>query len=82
MHFTDINNYRREWNLNELPWDAVTSIGIGKEHPENIDEKLVDAITKHALDSSVEAEPRAKAAALAFLYVYMVLAHGGERYVG
>lgn len=81
MQFTDINNFHREWNLDELPWDVVTSVNIGHEHPENIDERLVNAIAKDALGPSVEAEPRAKAAAIAFLYVYMVLAHGGERYV-
>lgn len=81
MHFTDINNFNCEWELDELPWDAVTAVDLGHEHPENIDEKLVDAITNRALGTSIETEPRAKAAAIAFLYVYMILAHGGEKYV-
>jgi cystathionine beta-lyase/mevalonate kinase len=79
VHFTDINNFNCEWELDELPWDAVTAVDLGHEHPENIDEKLVDAITNRALSTSIETEPRAKAAAIAFLYVYMILAHGGEK---
>jgi hypothetical protein len=79
--FTDIDNFSREWNLDDLPWDAVTPVDMGNEHPEGLDEKLVDAITNRALTPSMEGQPKAKAATIAFLYLYMILAHGGERYV-
>ena len=81
MHFTDIGNFRHEWHLDDLPWDAVTAVNMGNEHPEGLDEKLMDAITSRALTPSIEAQPNAKAAAIAFLYLYMTLAHGCERCV-
>ena len=81
MHFTDIGDFSHEWNLNDLPWDAVTPVDMGNEHPENLDQKLFDAITGRALTHSIETQPKAKAASIAFLYLYMILAHGGERYV-
>ena len=81
MHFTDIANFSHEWDLNGLPWDAVTAVDVGSEHPDGLDEKLVDAITSRAFTPAIEAQPKAKAAAIAFLYLYMILAHGGERYV-
>lgn len=79
VHFADIDNFYHEWNLSDLPWDAVTPVKLGGVHPDNLDEKLVNAITGKALGPVVQ--PKAKAAAIAFLYLYMILAHGGERYV-
>ena len=81
MHFTDIDNFSHEWDLSDLPWDAVTTVHVGNKHPEGLDEKLVDAITRRALTPTIDAQPKAKAAAIAFLYLYMILAHGSERYV-
>jgi hypothetical protein len=80
VHFTDIGNFHHEWNLDDLPWDAVATVHVGNEHPKGLDETLVDAITSRALTPIIEAQPKAKAAAIAFLYLYMILAHGGERY--
>lgn len=67
--------------MNDLPWDSVTAVDVGNEHPENLDEKLIDAITSRALSPALDTQPKARVAALAFLYLYMTLAHGGERYV-
>jgi hypothetical protein len=58
----------------------VTPVNIGSEHPEALDEKLVNAITSRALTPAIEALPNAKGAVIAFLYLYMTMAHGGERY--
>jgi hypothetical protein len=74
--FPDLN-YSGEWEIDELPWDAVTPIGPGKEHPEHLDAALVEAITKHvAIDA---ADHKSKGATLAFLYLYLTLAHGNKR---
>lgn len=80
MHLADIGDFRHEWTLDDLPWDAVTPVNIGSEHPEALDEKLVDAITSRALTPAIEALPKSKGAIIAFLYLYMTMAHGGERY--
>ncbi|THH18123.1 hypothetical protein EW146_g2813 [Bondarzewia mesenterica] len=79
IHFADIGDFRHEWVLDDLPWDAATSVGVGDEHPELLDLRLVDAISKRALPDTIESNPNAKMAAVAFLYLYMVMAHGGER---
>jgi hypothetical protein len=79
VRFADIDNFYHEWKLDSLPWDAVTPVHIGDEHPELLDPILVDAISTRALDDTISSS--AKQAAIAFLYMYMILAHGGERYV-
>lgn len=65
--------------LDELPWDAVTSVNVGDLHPDVLDQRLVDAIAARALPPTMNDNPNAKPAAIAFLYLYMVMAHGGER---
>jgi cystathionine beta-lyase/mevalonate kinase len=75
--FLDIGHFDREWEVDSLPWDAVSSVPIGKEHPEFLEQGLVDAITSRALDGSPSSS--ARNAAVAFLYMYMTLAHGGQR---
>ena len=77
VNFADIDDFTHEWVLDDLPWDAVTSIRVGDKHPELLDQKLVEAIIKRALPDDIEA--KAKMAAVAFLYLYMVMVHGGER---
>ncbi|TFY60028.1 hypothetical protein EVG20_g7572 [Dentipellis fragilis] len=79
LNFADVGNFYHEWVLDDLPWDSVTSVDLGNEHPEQLDQRLVDAITKRALPESIEANPMAKGASIAFLYLYMTMAHGGER---
>jgi hypothetical protein len=65
--------------VDRLPWDAVTPVAVGDEHPEKLDQTLVDAITTEAQDDSMPA--KARAASLAFLYLYMTLSHDGHRSV-
>ncbi|KII89746.1 hypothetical protein PLICRDRAFT_39906 [Plicaturopsis crispa FD-325 SS-3] len=77
VHFSDIGNFYHEWDLDDLPWDVVTPVDPGEEHPEVLDQGLVDAITTRALPEGIGAH--ASVAAVAFLYMYMILAHGDER---
>jgi hypothetical protein len=82
VQFNDIDNFYCEWDLDTLPWDAVTPIPAGDEHPELLDQKLIDAISAGPLKGIDENKKSALAASLAFLYIYLVLAKSGERYVG
>ncbi|KDR78906.1 hypothetical protein GALMADRAFT_244552 [Galerina marginata CBS 339.88] len=73
IHLQDIDNFYHEWDVNSLPWDAVTPVAPGDEHPEHLDERLVDALNKRALDMISEEQKAAHGACLAFLYLYMIL---------
>lgn len=79
VHFIDIDGFTEEWEVDDLPWDAVTSVRVGDFHPDTLDQKLVDAITTRALSPEVIAKPSARQACIAFLYMYMIMAHGGKR---
>lgn len=80
-HFNDIENFYHEWDIEGLPWDAVTPIRTGEHHPDALDQKLINAIIEGPLGSLDETKKNALAASLAFLYMYMALAGDGERYV-
>lgn len=79
LRLIDLGNFSHEWVVNDLPWDAVTSVGVGDPHPDALDQRLVDAIQQRGLPSNIDQNVQAKAAAVTFLYLYMVMAHGGER---
>ncbi|KAJ7242803.1 cystathionine beta-lyase [Mycena haematopus] len=72
VHFADIDNLYHEWDINALPWDAVTPIAAGEEHPDVLDEHLLGAISTGPLQSLGD---KAKTAALAFLYMYLILGY-------
>ncbi|KAF8907338.1 cystathionine beta-lyase [Gymnopilus junonius] len=73
IHLQDIDNFRYEWDVDCLPWDAVTPIAPGDEHPEQLDERLVEALNKTALNVIGSEQKAAHGACLVFLYLYMVL---------
>jgi hypothetical protein len=77
VKFPDIDNFYHEWVLDDLPWDAVSQVHMSNQ--ESLQQPLLDAITERALNDV--SSSNAKNAALAFLYMYMILAHGNERYV-
>ncbi|KAF7375185.1 Cystathionine beta-lyase [Mycena sanguinolenta] len=74
VHFTDIDNFYREWDINTLPWDAVIPLAAGEDHPDVLDQNLLDAISNGPLQSLGE-QPKAKTASLAFLYMYLILGY-------
>jgi mevalonate kinase len=80
VHFADIDNFYREWDIESLPWDAVTPIAAGQEHPDVLDQVLMDAIVAGPLKDIDETAKHAKTAGLAFLYMYLMLSHF-KRYV-
>ncbi|KAG5645542.1 putative secondary metabolism biosynthetic enzyme [Asterophora parasitica] len=79
VHFHDIDSFYHEWDIEALPWDAVTPVLAGDEHPEALDQKLIDAINEGPLKDIDERKRTAHAAALAFLYLYLILAKSRER---
>ncbi|KAF8624533.1 hypothetical protein AX15_005842 [Amanita polypyramis BW_CC] len=79
VHFRDINNFFREWDINSLPWDAVTPTPAGEEHPDLLDHTLIDALDNGILKTLESEEKQAYKASLAFLYVYMKLAKPDAR---
>ncbi|PCH42326.1 cystathionine beta-l [Wolfiporia cocos MD-104 SS10] len=79
VHLVDIGDHHHEWDLDDLPWDAVTPIPPGEAHPDQLDQRLMDAISSRALPPADEIPPKAHGALVAFLYLYMTLAHGSVR---
>ena len=81
MRLNDLNNFYHEWEIDSLPWDSVTPLPAGGKHPAELDQALVESITAFLVaELGPEASP-ARAATLAFLYLYMHLAKGDRRYV-
>ncbi|KAJ7086102.1 Cys/Met metabolism PLP-dependent enzyme-domain-containing protein [Mycena belliarum] len=75
VHFADIDDFYHEWDIEALPWDAVTPLGAGEEHPEVLDQALIDAISAGPLGHIGEETKHAKTASLAFLYMYLMLSY-------
>ncbi|KAG8801331.1 cystathionine beta-lyase, partial [Serendipita sp. 399] len=80
LHLPDLNNWEHSWQIESLPWDAVTPMRAGEDHGPLLDPRLMDAITTRALPSNVNLPEyiRAKAAVTAFLYIYMILRQDGK----
>lgn len=71
----DLGDYRGEWDIDSLPWDAATPVPPGSNHPDVLDQKLMDALSERAVPLSSHDVPAARNAALTFLYLYMSLCH-------
>ena len=80
LNLPDLDQWSHTWDIDALPWDAVTPIQVGEDHPPLLDPRLVDAITSKALPESVEYN-RAKSSAISFLYLYMSLRYADHKYV-
>ncbi|KAG2017833.1 cystathionine beta-lyase [Coprinopsis cinerea AmutBmut pab1-1] len=78
-HFKDLGNFYHEWDIDSLPWDALTPIPPGEEHPEELDQRLIEALSQSVLAELGDENKQARAATLAFLYLYMTLARGQHR---
>ncbi|KAF4613766.1 hypothetical protein D9613_007877 [Agrocybe pediades] len=73
VHLVDIDNFYKEWDVDSLPWDAVTPVPPGDEHPEALDQRLIDALNETALASIPAEKKPVHGACLSFLYLYMIL---------
>jgi len=79
VHFHDIDNFYHEWDIDKLPWSSISSLAANEEHPEELDQHLIDVLQQGPLNEIGDNKPQARAAALAFLYMYAKLA-GSHRY--
>ncbi|KAF9532585.1 cystathionine beta-lyase [Crepidotus variabilis] len=79
VHLHDIGNLYHEWDVDSLPWDAVTPIGVGQVHPDELDQKLLNALTQRALGGIDDEQKAAKVSAMVFLYLYMILSRDEDR---
>ena len=68
-----MENFYHEWDVDNLPWDAVTPVAPGDEHPE-LYQRLVVALNQRALNEFTEEQKASRGGSLAFLYLYMILA--------
>jgi len=74
VNFIDLGNFYQEWDIASLPWDAASYVPPGTDHPDELDTKLLDAISASALSaSSSHDNSTGRNAALTFLYLYMSL---------
>ncbi len=74
VRFNDINNYYHEWDIESLPWLESTTLPSTEHHPEELDQRLIDAIHQSPLKDLEPEKSQARNAALAFLYMYIKLA--------
>jgi len=72
-----MENFHHEWDVDNLPWDAVTP--PDDEHPEELDQRLVDALNQRVLNEFTEEQKAMRGGSLAFLYLYMILAGNHNR---
>ncbi|KAF9237616.1 Cys/Met metabolism PLP-dependent enzyme-domain-containing protein [Melanogaster broomeanus] len=81
VHFLDIDagekegGFRYEWDVEGLPWDAVTVPPEGSEIP--LDHELLEEISRSVLPATMGSN--ARQASLAFLYLYMILEKASGR---
>ncbi|KAJ7220502.1 cystathionine beta-lyase [Mycena pura] len=73
VHLADIDNFYHEWDIAALPWNAGTRIAAGEEHPDVLDQALMDAISAGPMGNIDDTAKHAKTASLAFLYMYIQL---------
>jgi hypothetical protein len=74
-----MENFSHEWDVDSLPWDAVTPVAPGEGHPDELDQRLVHALNQKALNEFTEEQKAARGGSLAFLYLYMILAGSHNR---
>ncbi|EEB91074.1 hypothetical protein MPER_10633, partial [Moniliophthora perniciosa FA553] len=71
VHFHDIANFYHEWDINSLPWEMVVPLAVNEDHPEVLDQLLIDSLYDGPLKDIENSQ--AKGAALTVLYLYMKL---------
>jgi hypothetical protein len=76
LNLPDVESFSHSWNIqNDLPWDSVTPVRRNDTHGPSLDQRLMDAIISRSLpDSVLDERSSARAATIAYLYLYMILA--------
>ena len=83
LNIPDVEGFSHTWNIqNDLPWDSVAPVRRGDVHGPSLDQRLMDAIISRSLPASVlDERSSARAATIAYLYLYMILADDSVKYV-
>ncbi|EIW84219.1 cystathionine beta-lyase [Coniophora puteana RWD-64-598 SS2] len=79
VHLMDIDEFRYEWDVNDLPWDACTPVRPDEMHGDGLDAGLLEAIGSRAVSPELNLPAKARQASIAFLYLYMSLAANRSR---
>ncbi|KIM54345.1 hypothetical protein SCLCIDRAFT_31139 [Scleroderma citrinum Foug A] len=84
VHLLDIDvgqpgGFKYEWNVSELPWDAVPSASLPQDEGEiALNIQFLDLLTSRSFPANLDSH--ARQAGLTFLYLYMILGvHTGQR---
>ena len=79
MHLQDLDHFYHEWDIDSLPWDSVSPVPPGQEHPEELDQRLTGALNEVIMRGIDEQKKHVHGAVLAFLYLYMILCKHDDR---
>ncbi|KAL0574237.1 cystathionine beta-lyase [Marasmius crinis-equi] len=75
--FNDIADFYHEWDISSLPWGSVTPLPSGQDHPEDLDQALIDKLHEGPLKPLEH--NRESVSSLVLLYLYMKLSKPGDR---
>ena len=81
VHLQDLDHSYHEWNIDSLPWNSVSPVPPGQEHPEELDQRLISALNEGVIGGIDEQQKPVRRAVLAFLYLYMILSRHDDRLV-
>ncbi|EJU04737.1 cystathionine beta-lyase [Dacryopinax primogenitus] len=78
LRLPDLGGYEEEWVVEDLPWEALRALADGEPHGPVLDEQLIAAVTNETLRKE-KATKSSQNAAVAFLYLYMMLARDDSK---
>ncbi|KAG7089875.1 hypothetical protein E1B28_011514 [Marasmius oreades] len=77
VHFNDISNFYKEWDIDTLPWKNVAPLSKDKNHPPELDQPLIERLLEGPL-KHLEST-RESTSSLVLIYLYMKLSKPGYR---
>ncbi|KAJ8072243.1 cystathionine beta-lyase [Marasmius tenuissimus] len=77
VFFNDISDFYQEWDIKSLPWGKVLSLPMDQDHPEDLDQALIDGLHEGPLKGLEYG--RESVSSLVLLYLYMKLSRPGIR---
>ncbi|KAK1219383.1 cystathionine beta-lyase [Marasmius sp. AFHP31] len=77
VFFNDISDFYQEWDIKSLPWGKVSTLPMDQDHPEDLDQVLIDSLHEGPLKGLEYG--RESVSSLVLLYLYMKLSRPGIR---
>ncbi|KAK1215027.1 cystathionine beta-lyase [Marasmius sp. AFHP31] len=77
VFFNDISDFYQEWDIKSLPWGKLLSLPMDQDHPEDLDQVLIDSLHEGPLKGLEYG--RESVSSLVLLYLYMKLSRPGIR---